>query len=156
MKTPISALAVYALCATLGVSCGAMIEDPAPNEQPDRQPPAVQIASPVADETLVEIFTVSGTASDNRSVASIAVRIDSGPFQLASGTLSWSFALDTKALSNGSHTLTAQATDGAGLTATTSVVIGVQNATPLPPGPDGGLVVSSPLSLSPPSIIAGQ
>ena len=50
------------------------------------------------------------------------VSVDSGGFANASGTNNWTFGLATGSLSNGSHTLTAQAIDAAGISATSAPV----------------------------------
>ena len=42
--------------------------------------------------------------------------MDAGSYNLATGAASWTYALDTFALSNGSHTLSARATDASGNT----------------------------------------
>ena len=87
--------------------------------------PAVSVAitSPANGATVSGTVTVSGTASDTVSVSSVQVSIDNGAYSNTSGTTSWSYSLNTASLSNGSHTLTAKATDAAGLTATSSPVI---------------------------------
>jgi len=74
---------------------------------------------------------VTGGAADNVQVASVAVSVDSGPYQPAQGSSSWSYSLNTSTLSNAQHTLTARATDTAGNVSMTSETINVSN--PLPP-----------------------
>jgi hypothetical protein len=64
----------------------------------------------------------------------VQVSVDGGAYQVAQGTSSWSYALDTTALSDGSHTLTARATDTSGNVSTTSESVTVQNSTSLPSG----------------------
>jgi hypothetical protein len=59
----------------------------------------------------------------------VQVSVDSGSFANASGTNNWTFSLSTGSLSNGSHTLTAQVTDAAGISATSApVAITVNNS----------------------------
>jgi hypothetical protein len=77
---------------------------------------------------------VWGSASDNVAVSTVQLSIDGGAYQTAQGTSSWSYSLDTTTLTNGSHTLTARATDTSGNVSTTSESIAVQNSTTLPPG----------------------
>jgi hypothetical protein len=62
------------------------------------------------------------------------VSVDGGPYQAAQGTSSWSYSVDTTALTNGSHTLTARATDTSGNVSTANESVTVQNGTPPPPG----------------------
>jgi hypothetical protein len=57
---------------------------------------------------------VSGTASDDVALATVEVRIDSGNWFTATGRENWSLALATGNLLNGSHTISARATDTAG------------------------------------------
>jgi Bacterial Ig domain len=98
----------------------------------DTTPPTLSIASPVAGAVLSGNTVVSGSASDNVQVAKVEVSVDGGAYASAQGTTSWSYALDTTTLANGSHTITARATDTSGNTATASETVDVENA--LPPG----------------------
>jgi hypothetical protein len=84
--------------------------------------PSVAITSPTSGSSVSGTVSVSGTASDSVSITSVQVSVDGGSYSLASGTNTWSFTLNTSSLSNGAHTLTAQATDAAGISATSSVV----------------------------------
>jgi hypothetical protein len=92
--------------------------------------PTVAISSPTSGASLSGAVNVSGTASDTVSLTSVEVSVDNGTFSSASGTNNWSFNLNTNSLTNGAHTLTAQATDAAGITATSSpLAITVNNGT---------------------------
>jgi hypothetical protein len=84
--------------------------------------PSVTITSPVSGSSVAGIVSVSGTASDSVSITSVQVSVDGGSYSPASGTNTWSFNLNTSSLSNGPHSLTAQATDAAGITATSSTL----------------------------------
>ena len=89
---------------------------------------SVSVTSPANGATVSGSVPVSGTASDTVSVSSVQLSVDNGAYSNASGTTNWSFTLNTAALSNGSHTLTAKATDASGLSATSSpVTITVSN-----------------------------
>lgn len=83
---------------------------------------SVAISSPANNSTVSGAISVSGTASDSVSISSVQVSVDNGAYSNASGTTNWSFSLNTSSLSNGSHTLTAKATDAAGLSSTSSPV----------------------------------
>ena len=79
---------------TLAVAAGVfagLSGDPARTAvgNPDRQGPKVKITSPAAGATVTGTITVSGTASDNVSVSTVELRVDGNPYQLASGTTSW-------------------------------------------------------------------
>lgn len=84
----------------------------------DTTPPTVVFASPGAGATVAGTVPMSGTADDNASVAKMEVRVDSGPWTVASGTASWSWSWATSGVPAGAHTLTARATDASGNTAT--------------------------------------
>jgi uncharacterized protein DUF4082/Big-like domain-containing protein/putative Ig domain-containing protein len=90
--------------------------------------PSVAITSPASGSSVSGTVSVSGTASDSVSISSVQVSVDAGSYSPASGTNTWSFSLNTDSLANGSHTLTAQATDTAGITVTSSgLAISVNN-----------------------------
>ena len=90
--------------------------------------PSVTITSPASGSTVSGMTAVSGTASDSVSITSVQLSVDSGSFAGTSGTSNWSMSLNTNSLSNGSHTLTAKATDTAGVSTTSSpVAITVSN-----------------------------
>ena len=90
-------------------------------------PPTVSIASPSNGSTVGATVTVTGSASDSVGVASVQVAVDSGAYQTASGTTTWSDTVSS--LSAGSHTITAKATDTSGYTASTSVSVSVSSNT---------------------------
>jgi hypothetical protein len=96
--------------------------------------PAATIVAPGAGQTLNGTTAVTGTATDNVRVAKVEVRVDSGAYTLASGTGSWTYSLDTTALGNAGHQITARATDASGNTTTASVSVQVSN--PVVPPPD--------------------
>jgi hypothetical protein len=76
--------------------------------------PDVSITSPTEGATISGTFVVTGTASDNVAVDRVEMRIDAGPYQLATGTTSWSLSVDTTAYTNGPHLFKARATDTSG------------------------------------------
>jgi hypothetical protein len=90
--------------------------------------PTVAITSPANGATVSGTVSVTGTASDTVTLSSVQVSVDSGSFSTASGTSNWTFSFNAGSLSNGPHTLTAKATDAAGVSATSSpVAITVSN-----------------------------
>ena len=89
--------------------------------------PTVSITNPAAGATVSGTITVSGTASGN--LAKVELKVDSGAYQLASGTSSWSKSLNTTAYANGSHTLTARATDSKGNQVWASRTVTISNGT---------------------------
>src|SRR3954468_5642979 len=69
----------------------------------DTTPPSVSIATPSSGASVSGTTTVSGSATDNASLAKVEVSVDSGPAQLATGTSSWTWSMDTRTYATGSH-----------------------------------------------------
>src|SRR3954469_12269993 len=121
---PVRAFLLLAAVGTLALAPTALAAKPTGGSggtggggKTDRTAPTVSIGSPASGATVSGRITASGTASDNTAVASVAVSVDGGAYSPTSGTTSWSSSLDTTTLTNGSHTLTARASDAAGNTA---------------------------------------
>lgn len=77
--------------------------------------PSISISLPVPNSTIRGKFRASGTSGTDvpgRSVTLVEVKLDDGPWQPASGTLGWSYQVDTGKLPGGDHTLRARAFDG--------------------------------------------
>jgi hypothetical protein len=91
----------------------------------DTGAPASSITSPTSGQLLGGTsFNVTGTASDATSgVAQVEVSIDSGPWQLATGTGPWSY--NWVFGPSGTHTLNSRATDAAGNTSAPSAPVTV-------------------------------
>ncbi|MFL6496044.1 MAG: HYR domain-containing protein, partial [Nitrososphaera sp.] len=94
-----------------------------PPPPPDTTNPTIAITSPEDGATLTsDSVTVKGTASDSGSgLQKVEVKVDGGSYSTATGTGTWSF--DVSNLAEGPHTITAQATDKAGNTATASIKV---------------------------------
>jgi len=106
----------------------------------------VAITSPASGSTVFGSITISGTASAKFGVSSVSVAVDSGSFQPAGGTSSWTYQLNTDNLTNAIHTITARAADTHGQTATTSISVTVNNAPPT-------ISIASP---TPGSVVSGR
>ena len=89
-----------------------------------RRSSSVSISSPAAGATVSGTITVSGAASARSKVE---LQVDSGAYQLASGTSSWSKSINTASYANGSHTLTARATNSAGTQVWASRTVTISN-----------------------------
>jgi hypothetical protein len=100
--------------------------------------PTVSIVSPTSGATVSGAVTVAGSAADSGTVTAVTVAVDSGAAQAATGTTSWSYTLNTATLAAGTHTLTARATDSAGLSTSAGISISV-----VPPAPPT-ISISSP------------
>jgi hypothetical protein len=103
----------------------------------DSTPPTVTFSAPQSGSTVSGVATVSGSASDNVGLAAVDVQIDGGAWQAASGKASWSYAWDTTAVTNGTHTLVAKATDTGGNTTTASLTLTVSNSPTAAPSTQG-------------------
>lgn len=125
---------------------GSVTPPPPPS---DTTMPSVSIASPTNGATVSGTISVSGSASDNVALSTVAVSVDGGVFNPASGMGSWTFSLNTSSLTNASHAITARATDTSSNTKTSSVTVTVNNAVtppppPPPPPPSSGSLITDP------------
>ena len=93
----------------------------------DSENPTVGITSPAENDTLTGTITVEGTAQDDVAVDRVEVRVDDRSFAPATGTGTWSYSLNTVALADGPHTITARATDTSGNTGEDPVNVDVDN-----------------------------
>ncbi|HKV25953.1 MAG TPA: IPT/TIG domain-containing protein [Candidatus Acidoferrum sp.] len=99
----------------------------------DTTPPAVSITSPAANSTVSGTINVTANASDNVAVANVQFKVDGANTGSPILSAPYTYALNTKTLSDGSHVLTAVATDTSGNSATSSgVSVTVSNAIPGP------------------------
>lgn len=82
---------------------------------------SISISSPTNNQTFTNpSITVIGTASDNIALSKVEVKLNSGSYQTATGTTSWSIPLT---LISGSNTITAKATDSSNNTKETSITV---------------------------------
>jgi len=100
---------------------------------PPPTPPTVSISTPVEGATVSGTVTVSASASDALGVAGVQFQVDGANNGAEVTAAPFSLALDTTALPNGAHALTAAARNTAGVFATSAPVhVTVTNA-PKPP-----------------------
>ena len=101
----------------------------------DATPPTVGIASPAGGASVSGTVTVAATATDDTGVTSVQFRLDGSPLGGPDTTAPYQATWDTTTSANGSHTLTASATDAAGnIGSATGVAVTVANAAAPPPG----------------------
>ena len=105
---------------------------PPPSPPSDSTAPSVTIGYPSDGMTVSGTIAVSGQASDNAALAKVEVSVDGGSYSSASGTDTWRFTLDTTKLADGSHTISARATDTSGNASSTSRAVTVKNSTSTP------------------------
>jgi len=93
----------------------------------DTMPPTAAVTSPASGATVSGALAVTATASDNVGVTRVDVLVDGTPAG-SDATAPYSVTVDTTALANGSHAISARAFDAAGNAGTsTPVTITVQN-----------------------------
>lgn len=77
--------------------------------------PVLNVQEPVDCQTVSGAFTVRGEATvENCTISSVDVRLDSGPWTTAKGTVSWELHLDASDLADGVHTIHVRAMSSAG------------------------------------------
>ena len=102
----------------------------------DTTPPTVSIDSPSdGDAFTTTTITVSGTASGNEGVRKVQVKIGSGDWMDATGTISWSKTVTT---SHGMHTIEVKAIDNTGHSSETESITVACN----PPNSGGSVIAS--------------
>jgi hypothetical protein len=113
--------------------------------------PSVSITQPADGSTVSGSLTVAGTAAaqGSASISQVQVSVDGGAPQTATGTMSWSAIIDTTQLANGTHTITATATDSNNMTASNSITVNVGNGgtTACPAVPGGSTEYSGNVSV---------
>jgi hypothetical protein len=97
----------------------------------DTTPPTVSITNPVSNQTVSGTVAVAATATDDVAVASVQFYLDGKPLGSPVTTAPYAIQWDTTTAPNGTHTLSAQATDTSGNVGTSqSVTVTVQNPAP--------------------------
>jgi hypothetical protein len=100
---------------------------------PDTTPPTVTITAPAAGSSLAGTTTLTASAADNQAVASVQFQIDGTTVGPALTAAPYSESWDTTTVANGTHTITALATDTSGNTASTSIQVTVSQTSDTTP-----------------------
>jgi glucose/arabinose dehydrogenase/PKD repeat protein len=96
----------------------------------DSTPPTVSISAPAAGAQVSNIVGVTAAASDNVGVTGVQFLVDGLATGIEDTSAPYALSWDTRASSNGAHTLSARARDLAGNTSTSAgVTVNVTNAT---------------------------
>lgn len=105
---------------------------------PDTQAPSITLTAPSNNATVSGTINITATATDNVGVAGVQFKLDGANLGAEDTTSPHSFSWNTTVVSNGLHTLTAVARDGAGNTSTSgAVTVTVSNT-----AGSGGLVAA--------------
>ena len=110
---------------------------------PVDNPPSVTVTDPTGGSTVSGTVTATADASDDGSVTQVEFFVD-GSTSIGNGTEGpngWSVDWNTTLVSDGSHTVSAEATDNIGQTASDNVAVMVDNSGP--PPPSSGVTVTS-------------
>jgi hypothetical protein len=102
-----------------------------PPPPPDTTPPTVNLTNPTAGQTVSGTASVAANAADNVAVAKVQFLLDGNPLGAPVTSSPYAISWDTTSVSNGTHTLSAVATDTSGNTATAAnVPVTVSNPAP--------------------------
>jgi subtilisin family serine protease len=97
---------------------------------PVDNPPSLTITSPLEGATVSGMVAVTATASDDNGVTQVEFFMDNVSIGIdTNGGDGWSVSLDTTAETDGTHTLSATATDTAGQISSDTISVTVQNGT---------------------------
>src|SRR5262249_27032619 len=95
---------------------------------PDTTPPSVSLTSPANNATVTgTAVSLAATASANVGVTSVQFKLDGANLGSPVTTAPYSLSWDSTAAANGTHTISAVASDAAGNTATSSATVTVSN-----------------------------
>ncbi len=99
---------------------------------PDTTPPTVSLTSPANNQAVSGTVAIAAAASDNVGVVGVQFKLDGVDLGAELTAAPYSATWDTTQTSNGSHVLTAAASDAAGNNATSSGVTVTVNNIPKP------------------------
>ena len=127
-SSPLALETVYTarLDATVRAANGIALGSPASwsftSRPPDRIGPSVSVTGPQAGALIVTRATLTASAADNVGVASVRFRLDGQDIGSVDNTTPYSVDWDARTTPEGSHQLTAVATDTSGNSTTSSPV----------------------------------
>ena len=126
-------LTVTAHDAAGNVRSDALAVSYSPSPPPDVTPPTVSITVPGNGQVVAGTYTVTANASDNVGVTQVQFELDGANLGVADTSSPYSVSWNTRATSNGAHSLTAVARDAAGnATTSASVTVTVSNTSSVP------------------------
>jgi hypothetical protein len=99
---------------------------------PDTTPPTVSLTAPLNGAIVSNTVTLSATATDNVAVAAVQFRVDGASVGSPVTSPPYQVSWNTASAANGSHTVSATATDTSDNAATVSASVNVLNPAPAP------------------------
>jgi hypothetical protein len=115
-------------------------------------PPGVTVTNPTDGSTVSGTVTVTADASDDNGVDQVEFFVDGSSIDIdTDGSNGWSTSWNTESVGDGNRTVSAEATDDIGQTASDNVSVTVDNSGP--PPPSSGMHVGD---LDPTSISNGR
>jgi len=122
------------------------------DNQPDTTAPIVNVTAPTDGSTVSGVTNVTATAGDNVAVDHVTFSVDGTQLGSNDTSVPYSASLNTSTLTNGVHTIRATATDTAGNSAYSEVVVTVDNDVTAPTvsvtAPADGSTVSGNVSVT--------
>jgi hypothetical protein len=129
---------------TLSPNGSGAIYDNTSSRVSDSSAPSVSITAPAPGQTVSGIVNLTANATDNVGVTGVQFRVNGANFGAVDAVAPYTVAWDTRQLGGGSYTITAVATDSAGLQATSApVTVTVSNNTDTSAPAISGIAVSS-------------
>ncbi len=118
---------VLVICMLLvGGLAGCIDQEPADQNHP----PVVTITHPKDNATVSHLVMISGTATDadgDQEIVAVEIRINDGPWEIASDTTLWSYEWPVYLIHDGVYMISARASDGKSYSETQQITIKVQN-----------------------------
>jgi Bacterial Ig domain len=108
----------------------------------DESAPTLTVAAPVSGSTINGTVTLSASAGDTGSVASVTFKVDGTTIGLPVTKAPYQTTWNTASVANGSHVLTATAMDSSGNSANVVVPVTVSNQATQPSPPPSGITVT--------------
>jgi fibronectin type 3 domain-containing protein len=108
---------------------------------PDIGAPTISISAPANNATVSGTITISASASDDVGVSRVEFSVN-GSTKLTDNSSPYNYSLDTKTLTNGTHTISAKAFDAAGNSSVATITINVNNPDVTPPNAPIGLAAT--------------
>ncbi|MEE8183600.1 MAG: fibronectin type III domain-containing protein [Thermoplasmata archaeon] len=116
---------------------------------PQNEKPTINIANPLPGEEIAGEYLIQGTAGDaDGTVQYVQVKIDTGAWNLASGTTSWDYSWNTTYHTNGPHLIYARSFDGLVFSNVTSVGITLNNTGGVVNEPPEAVILDPPTNIT--------